>query len=56
MGAVKNLFMERPETLEREEFEDLFGHHFEPDFPDTWECMTEPLEGTCFDPDNWVPF
>ena len=59
MGAMKYVFMalqEQPEVQEQLDIEDLFGHHCEPDYPETREFMTEPLEGTCFDPDNFVPF
>lgn len=59
MGAMKYLFLldqERPDMQERLDLEDLQGLHAEPDFPDTQDFMTEPIEGTVFDPDTPVPF
>ena len=59
MGAMKYLFMqyqERPDIQEQLDLEDLLGLPLEPDFPETREFMTEPLEGTVFDPDAFIPF
>ena len=59
MGAMKYLFMqyqERPEVQAQLELDDLFAHHCEPDLPETRELMTEPLEGTVFDPEAFIPF
>lgn len=59
MGAMKAIVMqrqERPDVQEQLAIEDLLGLPIEPDYPDTQDFMTEPLEGTVFDPDMHIPF
>ena len=59
MGAMKYMFLQRqelPEVQEQLAINDLLGLPIEPDLPETRDFMTEPIEGTCFDPEAFVPF